>query len=75
MGTRVADAAEQQAKQRAADVQQRIRETDWQSEARVGLVGGLKWLSSQLADAAQRVGPGELKENSPAEDDPPGEIQ
>lgn len=73
VGTRAADAAEQQAKQTAAAVQERIKDTDWQQEAKVGLVGGLKWLSSQLAEAAQRVGPGEPKEKSPADVDPSGE--
>jgi len=73
VGTRAADAAEQQAKQRAAAVQERIKETDWQQEAKVGLVGGLKWLSSQLAEAAQRVGPGEPKEKNPTDVDPQGE--
>jgi hypothetical protein len=66
-------AAEQQAKQTAAAVQERIKDTDWQQEAKIGLVGGLKWLSSQLAEAAQRVGPGEPKEKSPADVDPSGE--
>lgn len=69
VGTRVADAAEEQAKQRAAVVQERIKETDWQQEAKIGLVGGLKWLSSQLAEAAQRVGPGEPNEKDPTDID------
>ena len=73
VGTRAADAAEQTAKERAAAVQERIKETDWQQEAKGGLVGGLQWLSSQLAEAAQRVGPGEPKEKSPTDVDPSGE--
>jgi hypothetical protein len=59
VGTRMADTAEQQAKQTAAAVQQRIKETDVQQEAKVGLVSGLHWLSSQLSELAERMGPGE----------------
>ena len=65
VGTRMADSAEQQAKQTAAAVQERLRETDWQEEARVGLVGGLKWLSEQVADLAGRVDPVDSKDKSP----------
>ena len=69
VGTRMADAAEEQAKQTAASVQERIKETDWQEEAKVGMVGGLKWLSSQVAELAERVGPGEPKEKGPTDSD------
>lgn len=72
VGTRMADTAEQQAKQTAATVQQRIKETDFQQEAKVGVVGGLRWLSGQLAELAQRMGPGEPKEKSPTDQDQPG---
>jgi len=71
VGTRMADTAEQQAKQTAATLQERITETDWQQEAKVGLVSGLKWLSSQLVEVAERVGPGEPKEKSPADSELP----
>ena len=67
VGTRMADTAEQQAKQTAASVQQRIKETDLQQEAKVGVVSGLQWLSSQLSELAARMGPGEPKEKSPKE--------
>ena len=67
VGTRMADSAEQQAKQTAAAMQDRLRETDWQKEAKVGLVGSLKWLSEQVAGLADRVGPGEPKEKSPTD--------
>lgn len=72
VGTRMADAAEEQAKQTAANVQERMKSTDWQEEAKVGLVGGLKWLSTQVAELADRVGPGEPKEKSPTDSDQPG---
>ena len=67
VGTRMADTAEQQAKQTAAALQDRLKETDWQEEAKVGLAGGLKWLSAQVAELAGRVGPGEPKEKSPTD--------
>ena len=67
VGTRMADTAEQQAKQTTAAMQDRLRETDWQEEAKVGLVGGLKWLSAQVSELAERVGPGEPKEKSPTD--------
>ena len=67
VGTRMADAAEEQAKQTASAVQERFKETDWQAEAKVGLVGGLKWLSAQVSELAERVGPGEPKEKSPTD--------
>lgn len=69
VGTRMADSAEQQAKQTAASVQERIKEMDWQEEAKVGLVGGLKWLSAQVSDLAGRVDPAEPKEKSPTDVD------
>lgn len=72
VGTRMADAAEEQAKQTALSVQERIKQTDWQEEAKGGLVGGLKWLSAQVAELADRVGPGEPQEKNPADLDQPG---
>jgi hypothetical protein len=72
VGTRMADTAEQQAKQTAASVQQRIKETDIQQEAKVGLVSGLRWLSAQLSELASRVGPGEPHEKSPTDNNQPG---
>ena len=73
VGNRMADAAEEQAKQTAAAVQERMRSTDWQEEAKVGLVGGLKWLSAQMAELAGRVTPDEPQEKSPADRDQPGQ--
>ena len=72
VGTRMADAAEEQAKQTAAAVQDRVRNADWQEEAKVGLVGGLGWLSAQVAELAERFGPDEAQEKSPTDLDQPG---
>ena len=72
VGTRMADAAEEQAKQTAAAVQQRVRDTDWQEEAKVGLISGLKWLSAQAAELAERFASGDQEEKSPADLDQPG---
>lgn len=72
VGTRMADTAEQQAKQTAAAVQQRIKETDLQQEAKVGLASGLHWLSSQISELAGRMGPGEPKEKDPTDNNQPG---
>jgi len=69
VGTRMADTAEQQAKQTAAAMQERLRDTDWQEEAKTGLVGGLKWISDQVSDLAQRVGTDEPQEKSPTDID------
>ncbi len=75
VGTRMADSAEQQAKQTAAAVQQRIKETDIQQEAKVGFASGLHWLSSQLSELASRMGPGEPKEKGPTDNNQPGSSQ
>lgn len=72
VGTRVADAAEEQARQTAAAVQERVKNADWQEEAKAGLVGGLKWLSAQVAELAERVAADKPQEKSPADLDQPG---
>jgi hypothetical protein len=72
VGTRMADAAEEQAKQTAASVQERLRETDWQDEAKAGLISGLKWLSAQVADLAESVSEPPAKEKSPTDTEQPG---
>ncbi len=66
VGTRMADTAEQQTRQTVASVQERVRQIDWEQEAKDGLSGGLKWLSSRLADLAERV----LPEDQPKEKGP-----
>jgi hypothetical protein len=72
VGTRMADAAEDQARQTAASVQERMRNADWQEEAKVGLVAGMKWLSAQVAEIAERVNTNESQEKSPPDVDQPG---
>lgn len=56
---RVAEAAERQARATAEAVQAKIQETDWKKEAQHGAVRGLKWLSQQLSELADRFTPRE----------------
>lgn len=55
LSEKVAQTAERQARERAAAVQTRIRETDWKAEAKSGTVKSLRWLSERLARLAARV--------------------
>lgn len=57
MHDRVVKAAEEQAKQQAEALKTKIRETDWQHEAKQGTAKGLRWLSAQLAKLAERFTP------------------
>jgi hypothetical protein len=59
MHDRVVKAAEEQAKQQAEALKTKIRETDWQHEAKQGTAKGLRWLSTQLAKLAERFTPKE----------------
>jgi len=59
MHDRVVKAAEEQAKQQAEALKTKIRETDWQHEAKQGTAKGLRWLSAQLAKLAERFTPKE----------------
>lgn len=61
VGTRIADSAEAQTRQRVSAVQDRVKETDWEKEAKDGVTTGLKWLSNRLADLATRITPTEEK--------------
>ena len=67
VGTRMADTAEEQARQTAARMQERVKETDWEKEAKTGLSTGLQWLSGRLIELSERFaarqekGPGELE--------------
>jgi hypothetical protein len=47
--------AEQQARQQAANLETRIRETDWKAEAGKGAAAGLRWASKQLKQWQQRM--------------------
>lgn len=56
---KVAQTAEQQARNQVEAVQSRLRETDWKHEAKTGTANGLRWLSQKLARLAERFTPGE----------------
>ena len=68
VGTRMADTAEQQTRQTVNAMQERVKQTDWEQEAKNGLSTGLKWLSTRIADLAERVIPDdEPKEKGPTD--------
>lgn len=68
VGTRMADTAEQQTRQTVSSVQERVKQIDWEQEAKDGLSNGLKWLSGRLAELAERVMPDdEPKEKGPTD--------
>jgi hypothetical protein len=56
---RVVKTAEQQARQQTEALKTKLRETDWQHEAKQGTANGLRWLSSQLSKLAERFTPKE----------------
>jgi hypothetical protein len=65
VGTRVAETAEQQTRQRATAVQERLRTTDWRQATKQGAVQGLRWLSRRLEQLAQRLTPTEKQPPQP----------
>ncbi|WP_420629252.1 hypothetical protein [Candidatus Leptofilum sp.] len=56
---RMVKAAEEQARQQTEAIKTKIRETDWQHEAKQGTAKGLRWLSTQLSKLAERFTPKE----------------
>jgi len=54
---RMVKAAEERARQQTEALKTKIRETDWQHEAKQGTANGLRWLSTQLAKLAERFTP------------------
>ncbi|MCB8926736.1 MAG: hypothetical protein H6652_14045 [Ardenticatenaceae bacterium] len=56
---RMVKAAEEQARQQTEAIKTKIRETDWQYEAKQGTAKGLRWLSAQLSKLAERFTPKE----------------
>ncbi|MCP4425239.1 MAG: hypothetical protein GY803_12150 [Chloroflexi bacterium] len=52
---KVAQAAERQARERAAAAQTRLRETDWKAEAKGGAARSLQWLSRKFSELAARM--------------------
>ena len=61
---RMVQAAEQQARQQTEAIKTKIKETDWQHEAKQGTANGLRWLSAQLSKLAERFTPKEETEES-----------
>ena len=61
---RMVKAAEEQARQQTEAIKTKIRETDWQYEAKQGTAKGLRWLSAQLSKLAERFTPKEETEES-----------
>ena len=61
---RMVKAAEEQARQQTEAIKTKIRETDWQYEAKQGTAKGLRWLSAQLSKLAERFTPKEEIEES-----------
>ena len=59
VGTRMADTAEDQARQTVETMQKRFKETDWEKEGKEGLASSLRWLSGQLKDWSDRFTPDE----------------
>ena len=56
---RMVKAAEEQARQQTEAIKTKIRETDWQHEAKQGTAKGLRWLSAQLNKLAESFTPRE----------------
>jgi hypothetical protein len=59
---RMVKAAEEQARQQTEALKTKIRETDWQHEAKQGTANGLRWLSAQFSKLAERFTPKEEQE-------------
>lgn len=55
VANKVADTVEEQTRQQATALQNRVQEIDWKEEAKRGSANGLRWLSEQLAALAERV--------------------
>ena len=51
---RMVKAAEEQARAQTEAIKTKIKETDWQHEAKQGTANGLRWLSEQLSKLAER---------------------
>lgn len=65
VGNRMADTAEDQARQTMAAMQERLKETDWEKEAKTGIASGLQWLSGRISELSERI-----KEETPQEKSP-----
>jgi hypothetical protein len=67
VGTRMADTAEDQARQTMEVMQDRLKQTDWEKEAKTGLASGLQWVSGQLGELSERFTPQEPQEKDPTD--------
>jgi hypothetical protein len=56
---RMVKTAEEQARRQTEALKTKLRETDWQQEAKQGTATGLRWLSVKLAQLAARFSPTE----------------
>jgi hypothetical protein len=63
MNEHMIKAAERQARQQAAQVETKIRETDWQAEAGKGAAVGLRWASERVGQLAARFADNEKTPN------------
>lgn len=66
-------AAEEQARQQAANMQTRLKETDWKAEAGKGASGALRWASRQVSQLANRISTGASAEQEKDAPSPPPE--
>jgi hypothetical protein len=57
VGTRMADTAEDQARQTIDAVQERLQQTDWEKEAKTGIAAGLQWASKRIGELSERFTP------------------
>jgi ribosomal 50S subunit-recycling heat shock protein len=55
----VVSTAERQAQEKAAQLQTRLRATDWKQATKTGVAGSLRWMSNKLAQLAARFTPAE----------------
>lgn len=55
----VVSTAERQAQEKAAQLQTRLRATDWKQATKTGVAGSLRWMSHKLAQLAARFTPAE----------------
>ena len=65
---RVVKAAEEQAKAQLEATKERIRQTDWQAEAKKGVAATLRWLSKQLKTLSEKSAQGSMSEEEKTTD-------
>ncbi len=65
---RVVKAAEEQAKAQLEATKERIRQTDWQAEAKKGVAATLRWLSKQFKTLSEKSAQGPATEDQKTAD-------